>query len=150
MLRRDYAFLFQRFYYYLEDRSPTEMGLVVFDELEKAKSRILIQQMERYFLETEKGYQRSSRIVPEPFFVHSDLTTAVQLADIVAYCFNWGTRLNKMTEASRKEIEPLAQIAFDMRYVGRRFDENDGKEWPKYGVFYLDDLRPKQERETGA
>ena len=148
MLRRDYAFLFQRFFYYLEDRSPTEMGLVVFDELEKAKSRILIQQMERYFSETEKGYQRSSRIVPEPFFVHSDLTTAVQLADIVAYCFNWGTRLNKMTEATRNEIEPLAQIAFDMRYVGKRFDESDGKEWPVYGVFYVEDLRPKQEREA--
>ncbi len=149
MLRRDYAFLFQRFFHYLEDCSPTEMGLVVFDELEKAKSRILIQQMERYFLETEKGYQRSSRIVPEPFFVHSDLTTAVQLADIMAYCFNWGTRLNKMKEATRKEIEPLAQIAFDMRYVGRRFDENEGREWPVYGVFYMDDLRPKQEREAG-
>jgi hypothetical protein len=150
MLRRDYAFLFQRFYYYLEDRSPAEMGLVVFDELEKAKSRILIQQMERYFLETEKGYERSSRIVPEPFFVHSDLTTAVQLADIVAYCLNWGTRLNKMTEPTRPEIEPLARIAFDMRYVGKRFDEADGREWPVYGVFYADDLRPKQEREAGG
>jgi hypothetical protein len=148
LLRRDYAFLFQRFYYYLEDRSPTEMGLVVFDELEKAQSRILIQQMERYFLETEKGYQRSSRIVPEPFFVHSDLTTAVQLADIVAYCFNWGTRLNKMTNPTRREIESLAELAFNMRYVGKRFDEKDGNEWPVYGVFYLDDLRPRQEREA--
>jgi hypothetical protein len=143
LLRRDYAFLFQRFFYYLEDRSPTEMGLVVFDELEKAK-------MERYFMETEIGYQRSSRIVPEPFFVHSDLTTAVQLADIVAYCFNWGTRLNKMKEATRGEIEPLAQIAFDMRYVGKRLDEKDGKEWRAYGVFYVDDLRPRQEREADA
>lgn len=150
MLRRDYAFLFQRFYHYLEDRSTSEMGLVVFDELEKAKSRILIQQMEKYFLETEKGYHRSSRIVPEPFFVHSDLTTAVQLADIVAYCFNWGTRLNKMTEPTRREIEPLAQAAFDMRYVGRRFDESDGQVWPVYGVFYLEDLRPRQERGLDA
>ncbi len=150
LLRRDYAFLFQRFYYYLEDRSPTEMGLIVFDELEKAKSRVLIQQMARYFLETEKGYQRSSRIVPEPFFVHSDLTTAVQLADIVAYCLNWGTRLNKMKEPTRKEIEPLATIAFNMRYVGKRFDESDGKEWPVYGMFYVEDLRPKQEREAEA
>ena len=34
-----------------------------------------------------------------------------------------------------------------MRYVGKRFDEADGKEWPCYGVFYLDDLRPKHERD---
>lgn len=146
LLRRDYAFLFQRFFYYLEDCSPGEMGLVVFDELEKARSRILIQQMERYFLETGTGYHRSSRIVPEPFFVHSDLTTAVQLADIVAYCFNWGTRLNKMSQPTRPEIEPMAAAAFNMRYVGKRFGETDGKEWPVYGVFYVDDLRPRQER----
>ena len=106
--------------------------------------------MERYFLQTEKGYQRSSRIVPEPFFVHSDLTTAVQLADIVAYCFNWGVRLNNMTEPTRREIEPLAEVAFNMRYVGKRFDETDGREWPVYGVFYLDDLRPRQERGADA
>ena len=39
LLRRDYSFLFERFYYFLEDLPQTEMGLVVFDELEKAKSR---------------------------------------------------------------------------------------------------------------
>jgi len=70
------------------------------------------------------------------------------LADIVAYCFNCGTRLNKMTEATRKEIEPFASIAFNMRYIGKRFDEKEGSEWPVYGVFYLDDLRPKQERDS--
>jgi len=147
LLRRDYAFLFERFFYYLEDVSATEMGLVVFDELEKAQSRILIRQMERYFLETEKGYQRSAPIVPEPFFVHSDLTTAVQLADIVAYCVNWGTRLNRMTEPTRSDVEPFAQLAFDMRYVGKRFDET-GQERPCYGMYYLDDLRPRHEREA--
>jgi hypothetical protein len=146
-LRRDYSFLFERFYYYLEDCGSSEMGLVVFDELEKAQSRILIQQMERYFLETEKGYQRSSRIVPEPFFVHSDLTTAVQLADIVAYCFNWGTRLNKMNEPTRPEIELYAERAFNMRYIGERFDDN-GQKRSLYGVFYIDDLRPKQQRDA--
>ena len=91
-MRRDYAFFFERFFYYLEDISTNEMGLIVFDELEKAKCRILIGQLESYFLETEKGYQRSARIVPEPFFVHSDLTTIVQLADIVAYSLNWGSQ----------------------------------------------------------
>lgn len=151
MLRRDYAFLFERFYYYLEEVSATEMGIVVFDELEKAQCRILINQIERYFLETQKGYQRSSRIVPEPFFVHSDLTTVVQLADIVAYCFNWGIRLKpKMTAPTREEIEPYAKLAFDLRFVGKRYDEVDGQQWPTYGVFFVDDLRPRRERESEA
>ncbi|HET7624456.1 MAG TPA: DUF3800 domain-containing protein [Verrucomicrobiae bacterium] len=145
--RRDYAFLFERFFYHLEATSAEETGLIVFDELEKAQSRILLEQMGNYFLKSEKGYQRSSRILPEPFFVHSDLTTAVQLADLVAYCASWAIRLNQMVKPIRPEMKSLADLVFDLRFVGSRFDEQDGKEWPVYGMFYLDDLRPKSQRE---
>ncbi|MEI6277795.1 MAG: DUF3800 domain-containing protein [Verrucomicrobiae bacterium] len=146
-LRRDYSFLLERFFYYLEDRSPTEMGLVVFDELDKARCRILIDQLGAYCRDTHTGYLRSSRIVPEPFFVHSDLTTVVQLADLVAYSLNWGTRLNRMTKPTRPELKEFADAAFDLRYVGRRPDSQTGEDRAVYGVFYLDDLRPRHERE---
>lgn len=146
-LRKDYAYLFERFYHYLEAISQDEMGLIVFDELEKAQSRILLGQLEKYFLESGTGYQRSSRIVPEPFFVHSDLTTAVQLADLAAYCLNWGLRLKSMTAPTRTEIEPLGRMVYDMKYTGTWFDEATQQEKPLYGIFYLDDLRPKHERE---
>jgi hypothetical protein len=62
----------------------------------------------------QEFFARFSGVFPQPakpFFVHSDLTTAVQLADIVAYCFNRGARLNKMTEPTRPEIQPFAGIA---------------------------------------
>ena len=145
-LRKDYAYLFERFYNYLEAVSTEEMGLVVFDELEKAQSRILLGQLEKYFLESEKGYQRSARVVPEPFFVHSDLTTVVQIADLAAYCVNWGLRLKGMTQPTRTEIEPLARMVYDMKFVGKWFDELNQQEKPLYGIFYVDDLRPKRER----
>jgi len=145
-LRKDYAYLFERFYNYLEAVSTEEMGLVVFDELEKAQSRILLGQLEKYFLESEKGYQRSARVVPEPFFVHSDLTTVVQIADLAAYCVNWGLRLKGMTQPTRTEIEPLARMVYDMKFVGKWFDELSQQEKPLYGIFYVDDLRPKRER----
>lgn len=145
-LRRDYAFLFERFFYQLEAASETEMGLIVFDELDKAQSRILLGQMTNYFLHSEIGYRRSARIVPEPFFVHSDLTTAVQLADLVAYCASWAIRLKHMTNPAREELKPLAKMVFDLRYVGRRFDEQDNREWPVYGMFYVDDLRSTRGR----
>ena len=146
-LRKDYAYLFERFFYYLEDLSADEMGIVVFDELEKARCRILIDQMARYFVDTARGRARSARIVPEPFFVHSDLTTAAQLADIVAYSLNWSVRLNRMVKPTRPEIEPFGQRAFDLRYVGHRTDEANGQVWPVYGLTYIDDLRPRTERE---
>jgi hypothetical protein len=132
----------------MEAVSVEEMGLVVFDELEKAQCRILLGQLENYFLESEKGYERSARIVPEPFFVHSDLTTVVQIADLVAYCLNWGFRLKGMVEATRPEIEPLARMVYDMKFVGKWYDESIQQEKPLYGIFYVDDLRPKHERQA--
>ncbi len=141
LLRKDYAYLFERYFYYLEDTAPNEHGLIIFDEIEKSRCRRLINQMEKYFVETSKGRIRSARIIPEPFFVHSDLTKAVQITDIVAYCLNWGIRLKRMTEPTRLEMEPFGQRALDLKYVGKRFDD-DGNEWPVYGVTYIDDLRP--------
>lgn len=142
-LRKDYAYLFERFFYYLEDISVDEMGVIVFDELEKARCQRLLTQMETYFLQTYNGRVRSSRIIPEPFFVHSDLTTLVQLADIVAYSLNWGLRLNRMKAPTRSDIEPFGQLAFDMRYVGHRFDEQEVAR-AVYGITYIDDLRPRE------
>lgn len=89
-LRKDYAYLFERYFYFLEDRPGEQLGLVVFDELERSQCHILIDQMARYFRETARGQARASLVIPEPFFVHSHLTTAVQIADIVAYLTAWG------------------------------------------------------------
>jgi len=118
----------------------------VFDELEKTLCRRLLGRMEAYFLRSYKGRMRSSRIIPEPFFVHSDLTTAVQLADIVAYSLNWGLRLNRMTQQTRPEMETFGQMAFALRYVGQRPDPDEMQVRPIYGIIYLDDLRPRGER----
>jgi len=52
-LRKDYAYLFERFYYFLEDSaalsSDAPRGILVFDELEKSQSHLLIDQAHRYF-----------------------------------------------------------------------------------------------------
>ena len=139
------------FFYYLEDTSSDEMGLIVFDELERTFCRRLLNQMEYYFLNTYKGRQRSSRIVPEPFFVHSDLTTAVQIADIVAYSLNWGLRLNRMDQPTRPEIEPFGQRACRPPVHGQRPDavQRGSGMRPVYGITYIDDLRPRGERHGG-
>lgn len=148
-LRRDYAFLFERFFNFLQTEGTSgEMGVVVFDELERTSCRLLIDRMARYFRETHKGRIRSSRILPEPFFVHSDLTTAVGLADIAAYSLNWGFRLRRMTKPVREDIRrPFAEVVRSLQYVGTQADSL-GNTWTQYGIFYLDDLRPLTEREA--
>lgn len=111
LLPRNYVFLLERFYYFLEDKSENSMGILVFDEFEKSSSHILIEQIESYFKNTTKGRQRSSLVIPEPFFVHSDLTTGIQLADIIVYLINWGFRLKNMdANGFRHELSKYIEL----------------------------------------
>lgn len=116
-LRKDYAFLFERFFHFLNARNTQDMGIVVFDELEKSQSHILIGQMEGYFIRTQKGRYRARRIIPEPLFVHSDLTTMIQVADIIAYIVSWGAELRFMEKSRRPELGPLVRSVLDLRYL---------------------------------
>jgi hypothetical protein len=145
MSRRDHAFLFERFFCYLEDTSAGAQGILVFDELERSQSLQVIRRMERYFVETETGRMRSHRIIPEPFFVHSDLTTAIQTADIVCYVLNWSYRFGRMTGVTRSELGPYLERIKPLIYK-RVPDEENGQGHTVYGVTYVDDLRPRSER----
>lgn len=138
--------MFERFYYFLEDVGPTTFGVVVFDELEKVQSQLLVGQMDRYFKRTQPGRQRASRILPEPFFVHSDLTTGIQIADLVAYLVSWGFRMRTMAQPARAELAGyVAQMARLRHQAIREVDGN-----PRFAVWsfaFITDLRPQVERD---
>ncbi len=68
MLRKDYAFLFERFFYFLNGIPSDPMGYLVFDERDKSESHILLSQVSEYFIKTRNGRARSRLIIPEPFF----------------------------------------------------------------------------------
>jgi hypothetical protein len=143
-LRKDYAYLFERFFYFLEDLQAPEQGIIVFDELDKSKSHLLIEQAHRYFKGTATGKHRAKLIVPEPFFVHSDLTTGVQIADLIAYIVSWGFRTPNMTKPARPELESYAKQISGLRY--RAVRERKGN--PDFGIWsfsHITDLRTRSE-----
>ncbi len=145
-LRKDYSFLFQRYYEFLINQTTNELGIVVFDELERSQSHILIDQMNKYFRETRRGIQRSSRIIPEPFFVHSHLTTAIQIADLIAYIISWGIRFGaNMTKPCRGELSEFADIVKRLRYRCVVAGENTEEEYERWSFKYINDLRPGQD-----
>lgn len=115
-LRKDYAYLFERFFYFLEDTDTSAQGIVVFDELEKTKSRQLVNHMDSYFKKTSVGRLRAAQIIPEPFFVHSDLTTGIQIADLVAYIVSWGFRTSELDEPARAELNPYVDLICRLRH----------------------------------
>lgn len=148
-LRKDFAYLFQRIHCHVCDQDDDVHGVLIFDEQDPALSQRLMGQIHKYFQETDRGQQRAERMIPMPFFVHSDLTPAIQIADLVAYIVNWGLRLDRMPEPARKKLKPLADRVFRLRYCGREvplrrpFDKR-GK--PIWGISYIPDLRPRNER----
>jgi hypothetical protein len=111
-----HAFLFERFYNFLNGLPSDPMGYLVFDELDRSATHILLGQVSSYFVNTRNGRSRSRRIIPEPFFVHSDLTTLIQTADIVAYVVSWGLRIRRMTAPARDELRPLVNLVHQLQF----------------------------------
>jgi len=140
-LRKDYAYLFERFYYFLNKQSNDPMGYLVFDELDRSASHILLTQVAEYFQRTVKGKSRSRLIIPEPFFVHSDLTTLVQVADLVAYVISWGVKLPHMNEPRREELSGLARAVMRLRFTWRPPSGH-----PVYGFKVIPDLRAQEDQ----
>ncbi|MFA5160711.1 MAG: DUF3800 domain-containing protein [Elusimicrobiales bacterium] len=137
ILRKDYSYLFERFFYFLEDAGHSA-GIVVFDELEKIKSHILITQMESYYQKTAKGKQRATRIIPEPFFVHSHLTTCIQVADLVDYVLGWTWKVDGV-QTKRPELEYFQKLVFSMRHKIKR------SRLDIFSFSYIRDLRCQRE-----
>lgn len=148
-LRKDYGYLFERFFNFLEDKSAErnypQQGILVFDETEKSQSHILIEQAHKYFKGTATGRHRASLIIPEPFFVHSDLTTGIQIADLIAYCVSWSLRLSRMTQPVRQELIPYIQQILNLRHKAIR--NHMGKpNFEVWSISYIDDLRTTPEK----
>jgi hypothetical protein len=145
VLRKDYTYLFERFFYYLEDMPPSQHGIVVFDELERSQSHLLVEQMAEYFVKTKVGRLRSSRVLPEPMFVHSDLTSLVQVADLIVYIVAWAFRgIRGMTRPARPELSELAASVGSLRYRTSR-ETPDGT-FDRWSFAFIDDLRPAADR----
>lgn len=135
LLRKDHVFLLERYFYFLEARK--EAGLLVMDGTQKEEDRRFVRRMERYFTLTVTGRQRTTWIVPTPFFVESDMAYGVQIADVLIYLMNWGFRLGKMDGATRPELVPLAESLRPLIWHGD--GHRDGEVFRTHGVVYIPD-----------
>ena len=126
----------------------TKHGVIVMDETEKHQDRRLVTRMESYFTKTNEGQSRTEWIVPTPFFVSSDMTYAIQAADVCIYCVNWGFRLPQrgMDADLRNEIAEMfgADLA-NPQFRGTP-RERDGHTFEPYGIVYVPD--PYEARST--
>ena len=136
-LRKDLVFLLERFFYFLELKR--EHGVLVMDETEKQEDRRFVARLEGYFTRTFTGRQRTAWIVPTPFFVSSDMTAAVQAADICIYCINWGFRVPRRMIAERRDdiAGMFGRDLADLQFRGQGY--RDGQVFDTYGIAYVPD-----------
>jgi len=117
-----------------------EHGVLVMDEVEKTEDRRFVRRMERYFTKTDNGRYRTTWIVPTPFFVSSDMTYAVQAADLCIYCVNWGFRLDAigMNAPKRDEIADTFGVWLSrLQYRGQ--GHRGGQVFSTFGIVYVPD-----------
>jgi hypothetical protein len=146
-LGKDFSFLFQRLHAYLEQQAPGKHGLLIFDERDDAFSKRLIGQMHRYFTGTSKGKTSAARVLPAPLFAKSHLMPLVQVADVTAYIINWAFRAGPIMASNRRdELVYLALRVKAMQFEGTRVDRFAVREMPLWGIQYIADLRPLEER----
>ena len=96
------------------------------------QAHLLLDQMGAYFRRTSTGRMRAGRIVPEPFFVHSDLTTGILVADLAAYILSWNVRLAKrkvrvFEQCSHPAVVPFLDVGTSggMHYLAWTFVQGE-------------------------
>lgn len=140
-LRKDHVFLLERYFYMLEEKE--DEGLLIMDEVEKTADRKFVKRMERYYVNTDKGRYRATRVIPTPLFVASDMAYAVQAADICIYAINWGYReIVQMGNGvdTREEISSrFNQWLRKLQYVKKNLRVDSSRTTNSYGIFYVPD-----------
>ena len=78
--------------------------------------------------------------------MHSELTTGVQLADLVAYLVSWNVRVHSMSQPARSELDRFGRAVLSLRYRTVR-ERDDIPAFVMWSFAVIDDLRPREERE---
>jgi hypothetical protein len=136
-LRKDHVYLLERFYYFCQ-KSQVQ-GLLVMDQVEEQSDYRFVRKLERYFVRTTKGIQRSDWIVPAPFFSSSYLSIPIQVADVCIYCINWGFRRRTwgMDAPTRPRIEEqFAGWIRSLEYKDKRL-LSGGRAKTVYGIAFV-------------
>ncbi len=137
-LRKDHIFLQERFFYFLEQKA--DHGIFVMDQTEKENDKRFVKRLHDYYTKTHVGRQRTQWIVPYPMFVDSELSLAVQAADLCLYCINWGFRVQAWNFKGPARIEiqqKYGALLNRLQFQGEGY--RDDKVFSTHGIVYVPD-----------
>lgn len=139
-VRKDQQHLMERYFYFLEEKDET--GLLVLDETDRTDDRRYLRRMERYFARSGKGRRWARRIVPAPMFIASDMSYAVQAADIAIYCVNWGFRASErgIDAEVRQQVADVSADALKRLQFRISQWRQDGTQFESFSIFCVPEL----------
>ncbi|MCW5749740.1 MAG: DUF3800 domain-containing protein [Alphaproteobacteria bacterium] len=82
--KKAYEFLLERIQHYMREYHPKHNALVVMDDSSKQLNRAVAMK-HAYFQRAGNQHLKFTQIVGHPFFTASELSSGVQLADLLAY-----------------------------------------------------------------
>jgi len=140
LVRKDQQFLLERYFYFLEEHDET--GLLVLDESDRTDDHRYLRRMERYFARSEKGRERAERIVPAPMFIASEMSHAIQAADIAIYCINHGFRIGErgIDAPVRDEVAAIAAAPLRRLQFRALREREDGLRFESFSIFCVPEL----------
>ena len=118
------------------------------DQTEKQNDKRFVRRLRDYYIKTYTGRQRTRWIIPEPLFVDSEMSVAVQAADLCLYCINWGFRVSNwnFTGRTRDEIHrDFGGHVGQLQFKGDGYNA-DGDVYPTRGIIYVPDPYMARER----
>jgi hypothetical protein len=145
-LRKDHALLMERFYRFLQEQNDD--GFLIMDQCEKKFDKKFKKQLHNYFKKTEIGKKQSEFIIPEPFFIESDINYFIQIADLIIYIINHGYRKAPfMNKPARKEIKDKYEEKIrSLEFFTTDKIKRDGKtiDGSIYGIKLVKDIYKKK------
>lgn len=133
ILPKSYKYLFERIGKCCLGINLQEKGLMIFDSQDMRKNEILSRRMSNFFYRSKAGVFMNN-IIPEPYFVSSNICYGIQIADLIAYIV--GQRF-----AGRTELIPLYKQIKEIEFQCL----DDDIEYPIHGIKHIKEESPKEE-----
>lgn len=140
LVRKDQQELFARYFRFLEENSET--GLLILDESDRTDDKRYLERLEDYFTNSLEGQILATRLVPAPMFVASEMSVAIQVADVVIYCINWAFRDPKrgIDSPFRDEIAQISHRHLESLQFQSQEGAITGSVQDSYSIFCVAEL----------
>jgi hypothetical protein len=125
-------------------------GMVVMDETDRTDDRRFMRKLEKYFSAHDRGREHASLIIPTPFFVSSDMSYPVQVADVVIHCIAQTYRNRRLGIDAEVRPDIAELIGTRLRPLIAEFEREtqDGFKYKTQSVFLV--TEPWREKEKKA